>query len=359
MQLVSAFSQPQTVPPVPVKAPNKNLWILSSWRDLILYVGTPLLLVPMFALAQTRWSAQDIYLFVAAFGAMGHHLPGMIRAYGDRFSLRAFQVALYSGSDFPARRLHRFYLVGSERSRARCLLLGGLARDDADLRILPDLRCENRLVRGLDPPARFRHLCDLVCGGGAAFSSRMTDTLRAVLCEWRPLYSAPVSPRRAASGALCAIAVSILFLLNFSRMWVQGNRPNPVKLALLATSISFWWFCNNGVTNILAGIALFEVFHDVQYLSLVWIYNRNRVEKDSSIGGFMRFVFRRSGSLVGLYVGLVFAYGSLGYFSRTISTSKRSKGFSPVWWRRRACSIFIMMGLFGRCASALPVSHLA
>ena len=32
--------------------------------------------------------------------------------------------------------------------------------------------------------------------------------------------------------------------------------------------------------------------------------------KRQSIGGFMRFVFRRSGSLVGLYIGLVFAYGS-------------------------------------------------
>jgi Tfp pilus assembly protein PilF len=91
-----------------------------------------------------------------------------------------------------------------------------------------------------------------------------------------------------------------------------------VKLALFVTSIAFWWYCNNGVTNILAGIALFEVFHDVQYLSLVWIYNRNRVEKDSSIGGFMRFIFRRSGSLIGLYVGLVFAYGSIGYLNSTI-----------------------------------------
>ena len=91
MQLVSAFSQTQTVPAVPSKAPNKSLWILSSWRDLILYVGTPLLLIPMFALAQTRWSAQDIYIFVAAFGAMGHHLPGMIRAYGDRALFERFK----------------------------------------------------------------------------------------------------------------------------------------------------------------------------------------------------------------------------------------------------------------------------
>src|SRR5438874_10255054 len=39
----------------------------------------------------------------------------------------------------------------------------------------------------------------------------------------------------------------------------------------------------------------------------------------------MRFVFRRSGSLIGLYVGLVFAYGSLSYFNAHlgIETVKR------------------------------------
>src|SRR5947209_18922631 len=84
MQLLSAFSRPQTVPVGPVSASGRKLWILDSWRDLIFYVGTPLLLIPAFALAQARWSPQDIYLFVAAFGAMGHQLPGMIRAYGDR-----------------------------------------------------------------------------------------------------------------------------------------------------------------------------------------------------------------------------------------------------------------------------------
>src|SRR2546429_9282870 len=32
----------------------------------------------------------------------------------------------------------------------------------------------------------------------------------------------------------------------------------------------------------------------------------------------MRFVFRRSGSLVGVYIGLIFAYGALGYFKSSI-----------------------------------------
>ena len=90
-------------------------------------------------------------------------------------------------------------------------------------------------------------------------------------------------------------------------------------MALLGTSIGFWWYCNNSVTNILAGIALFEVFSDTQYLSLVWIYNRNRVEKRQDDGGFMRFIFRRSGALVGLYIGLVFAYGMLGYVKDNVN----------------------------------------
>ena len=93
-------SRCSTLPRFPVLRPYRQFQrarrslasgILNSWRDLILYVATPLLLVPMFALAQARWSAQDIYVFVAAFGAMGHHLPGMIRAYGDRALFERFR----------------------------------------------------------------------------------------------------------------------------------------------------------------------------------------------------------------------------------------------------------------------------
>src|SRR5205823_12632133 len=94
MQHVTAFSRPQTVPPVPTIVPKRNVWILDSWRDLILYVGTPLLIIPLFTLAQARWSAQEIYLFVDAFGAMGHHLPGMIRAYVDRALFERFRWRL-------------------------------------------------------------------------------------------------------------------------------------------------------------------------------------------------------------------------------------------------------------------------
>jgi hypothetical protein len=62
-------------------------------------------------------------------------------------------------------------------------------------------------------------------------SRRMTDTLEAYYAS-----GAPFIPPWLLHGAqqtiwFAAIAVSILFLANFARMWWVGKRPNPVKLA--------------------------------------------------------------------------------------------------------------------------------
>src|SRR5436190_11982579 len=324
MQHVTAFMSPQTAPVAPLIVPKRSLWILNSWRDLILYVGTPLLLVPMFALAQTRWSAQHIYLFVAAFGATGHHLPGMIRAYGDRALFERFRwrfifapiflVAVcvaFTGWDLKGIVLIVFFWGvwhGMMQTYGFCRIYDAKTGSFA------------ALTRRLDFAT-----CGIWFAAAVLLSSqRMADTLETYYAGGGPYIPPWLLHNLQQIMLAVALAVSVLFLANFARMWLSGKRPNPVKLALLGTSICFWWYCNNGVANILAGIALFEAFHDVQYLSLVWIYNRSRVEKDSSIGGFMRFVFRRSGSLIGLYIGLVFAYGSLGYFKETeIETIKR------------------------------------
>jgi len=311
MQQLQGFSRLQTVPSEPATAARRKLWILSSWRDLVLYVGTPLLLIPAFALAQAKWSPQDIYLFVAAFGAMGHHLPGMIRAYGDRALFERFKWRFILAPLFLLAVCVAFFWWDLKGILLVVFFWGvwhGLMQTYGFCRIY-DAKTGtfDALTRRLDFA-----MCLVWFGTAVALSPyRLSDTLDTYyMCGG--LFIAPSVVNLGQNLILgAAIFVSVLFAAHFIRTWVAGHRPNPVKLGLLVTSITFWWYCNNLVSNILVGIALFEVFHDVQYLSLVWIYNRNRVEKDSNIGGFMRFVFRRSGSLIGLYVGLVFAYGSV------------------------------------------------
>jgi tetratricopeptide (TPR) repeat protein len=325
MQNGPAFSPVQTVPATPVSVTKPKLWILDSWRDLILYVGTPLLLLPVFALAQTRWRPQDIYLFVAAFGAMGHHLPGMIRAYGDRALFERFKWRFILAPLFLLTVCVAFFWWDLKGILLVVFFWGvwhGLMQTYGFCRIY-DAKTGtfDALTRRLDFA-----MCVIWFATAVALSPyRLSDTLETYYMCGGPFIPPSVIQHGQQLILLAAIAVSLLFILHFGRMWIIGHRPNPVKLALLVTSIAFWWYCNNLVANILVGIALFEVFHDVQYLSLVWIYNRNRVEKDSNIGGFMRFVFRRSGSLMGLYVGLILAYGSVAYINAYIGmdTMKR------------------------------------
>src|SRR5438067_3899443 len=318
MQHVTAFSSPQTVPAAPAAARKQGLWILDSWRDLVLYVCTPLLIVPIFLVAQARWSAQDIYLFVAAFGAMGHHLPGMIRAYGDRALFQRFKWRFILAPIFLVVVCAAFSIWDLKGIVLVAFVWGvwhGMMQTYGFCRIY-DAKVGSfaQLTRRLDFA-----LCGIWFATAVLLSpQRMTDTLETYYSAGGPFI--PPALLRTMQQGLLAVAVvgAGLFLANYVWSWIRGNRPSPVKLVLLVTSISFWWYCNNIVASVLVGIALFEVFHDVQYLSLVWIYNRKRVETDSAIGGFMRFVFRRSGSLIGLYVCLIFAYGALGYFKSSV-----------------------------------------
>src|SRR5437763_4449002 len=320
MQQLQGFSRLQTVPSEPATAARRKVWILSSWRDLVLYVGTPLLLIPAFALAQAKWSPQDIYLFVAAFGAMGHHLPGMIRAYGDRALFERFKWRFILAPIFLLTVCVGFYFWDIKTNPVVLIVFmwgvwHGMMQTYGFGRIY-----DAKIGSFAGTTRRLDFVTCAIWFAACVILSpaRMTDTLEGFYGCGLPFIAPVAIHALQQTFVVAAIAVSILWFGNYIRMWIAGARQNPVKLALFITSVAFWWYCNNGVANILAGIALFEVFHDVQYLSLVWIYNRNRVEKDSSIGGFMRFIFRRSGALIGLYVGLVFAYGSIGYLNSRI-----------------------------------------
>src|SRR6266404_8383787 len=74
---------------------SPSRWIMNSWWDQLLIVSTPLLVVPaVFLLASPRVGVQveTIAMVTTAFFALGHHLPGMMRAYGDQELFRRFRL---------------------------------------------------------------------------------------------------------------------------------------------------------------------------------------------------------------------------------------------------------------------------
>jgi Flp pilus assembly protein TadD len=295
-------------------------WILTPWLDLVLFVGTPLLIIPSFFAAQTRWKVEDLALIVASFGAIGHHLPGMLRAYGDRALFKRFRWRFSIAPLFLASTCLVFALRDLNGIVLVVYLWGvwhGLMQTYGFLRIYD-------AKTGPPSPvtARLDHaMCVMWFATAVIVSpSRMTNVLTVFYTSGGPLIEAStIEALRAVFVALTA-TVTAAFACHTAWMWVRGRPVSWVKLLSMATSFGFFWYANVVVKNLLAGIALFEVFHDVQYLSIVWVFNVNRAQKDPGVGAFTRFLFRRSSALVGVYVGLVVAYGSLNLVSTALST---------------------------------------
>ena len=102
-------------------ASSRGLWILGPWQDWLLFIGTPALILPLVSLARMRVRIEDLVLFVASFGALGHHFPGLLRAYGDRELFDRFKRALRGRAALP-------------RGRVRVLRQPGFQRPDASWR---------------------------------------------------------------------------------------------------------------------------------------------------------------------------------------------------------------------------------
>src|ERR1700692_1221890 len=223
MQHVTAFSRPETVPPVPALVPKRNVWILDSWRDLILYVGTPLLIIPLFTLAQARWSTQEIYLFVAAFGAMGHHLPGMIRAYGDRALFERFRWRFIFAPIFLAATCVMFFYWDLKGIILVVFFWGvwhGMMQTYGFCRIY-DAKMGSfaALTRRLDFAT-----CGIWFATAVLLSpQRMADTLEMYYASGGPLIPPWLLHNTQQAILGVAIAVGVLFLFNFSRMWAARN----------------------------------------------------------------------------------------------------------------------------------------
>ncbi len=305
------MSETTCVPRAPSSV--RSLWIFGGRLDLLLIVATPVLIGPLVWAASQRWTVEGISLFVLAFGALGHHLPGMIRAYGDRELFRQYRVRFIVAPLLLVAICVWSVLQGLHGLILVTVVWGvwhALMQTHGFVRIYDaKVGSTDRLTAWLDfgmcfvwfgaavilSPARFAMLLDLFYQSGA------------------PLLPGEVFTFLRMAWLAGTLLVTLAFAANLLLCWRKGVSPSPVKLLLMAVSFAFYWYTNVLTGSLLLGLAMFEIFHDVQYFAIGWVFNRNRVEKGASVTPFVRFLFRRSGTLVGLYVGLILAYGSLRY----------------------------------------------
>eukprot|EP00913_Durusdinium_trenchii_P008886 g8352.t1 len=297
----------------PADLPASRPWIIASWPDLLLIVGTPLLLIPLLFVAVAQENLAAVVIVLGSFGAIGHHVPGLMRAYLDRDLFARFRMRFLLAPVFLLAVSLYFNLRGLTGLGVILFVWGtwhflmqtyGFSRIyDAKVKSfaattiwLDFLLCFFWFIA-----------CDLHSAG------RMESLLVAYYECGGPLLPEGSVAALRSGWAIATGVVTVAYLANVVRRWMHGDAISIVKLLLLTLTIGCWWFSIVSVTNVVLGLALFEIFHDIQYLTIVWAFNRGRVERGAQVGTLTSFLFRRSGIMIGLYVGIVAAYGYFGF----------------------------------------------
>jgi tetratricopeptide (TPR) repeat protein len=297
-------------------------WILSPVLDNLLFIGAPLICIAVFLPVRSVWGSENLSLFLLAFFTFGHHLPGFIRAYGDRNLFARYRwrfllappVILAATLWFSARDLHGLlFLVFTWDIWHVLMQHYGFMRiyDAKQGEIHPwtsrlDLAVSlSWYLTSITLSPQYRHHLLL-----RAYSSGV------------PLLPPAVVESTAKLMLTVSCVLTVVHAAYAIYVWKERRYFNWRKLVTLTIFLMATGYLYIGLNDFTAGFAIWSAFHCLQYYGIVWVFNRNRVLKDQAVSRFVRFLFRPSPLLVALYVGLFLMYGAVNYSIPYISDER-------------------------------------
>jgi hypothetical protein len=303
----------------PTAPASRQRWIIGPAADFSVFIATPLAIVPLFQFLMSLASLSVLKLGILGVSATGHHLPGLIRAYTDPGIFKRFRLRLIL---VPALFILMTAVTAYYKLSLTIFILIVWSTWHGSMQILGFLR-----------------IYDVKAGFNSAFTARLdywicltwflqvvlwsptrkTSVLSSFYMAGGPLVSAPAARIFETAWLVLTLAVTACYagraIYDFSR----HRYLNVPKLLCLASGIGFWAYCLIAVDNLLIGLILWEIFHDLQYNVFVWDYNRKRVERNLSQSGIERFLFRMNWKKIAFYAACIVAYGCLGLMTRDMT----------------------------------------
>jgi Tfp pilus assembly protein PilF len=285
-------------------------WIFSPIQDMAFILLTPLLILVTFAAAR-RGAWMDGLLTFALVLATAHYLPGILRAYGDRALFHRFRVRLLLAplvlfgvtGAFAYLNLHVVLLLALMWGQWHWMMqVYGFARI-YDAKAGPEARTPSWLDRAI---------C-LMWFGMCVFV--LNQDLPSYVTKFYESGGPRIPPEALVWFTRGWLAVTIVFtaiyLIRTASAIKEGHAPNPLKLVFIAVTFLYLSHTTGVAERPLMGLALFESWHDVQYLAIVWMFNLSRTRQSPEAGAFIRFLFRPRVWLVLVYVAICLAFGSI------------------------------------------------
>jgi tetratricopeptide (TPR) repeat protein len=295
-----------------VTAAARSPWILSPFWDLALFIASPLLVIAAFVPLRAWVRSEQLSLWLLAFFTFGHHLPGFLRAYGDRelFARYRWRFLLAPPLVFAA-------TAWTDQRNLHGLLLLVFAWD-----IWHVLMQQYGFLRIYDAKAGTTDAVTARLDWAIAICWYVTlivlsphyrhDLMFRVFSSGIPLFSASALGALETALLAISIAVTVVYVVHVFR------RPplNWRKHAALAAFLFATWYLYVALDDFAAGFAVWSAFHCLQYFGIVWAYNRSRSGRPGALAGWARSLFSPGSVRVLCYAALIAGYGAINYAGR-------------------------------------------
>jgi hypothetical protein len=297
--------------------PLRDQYIASPLFDWFFILASPLLAVAAVLGAAKMLPAVQIEYYVIGYMAVGHHVPTMLRAYGDpdEFGRNRFQFLAIPICVAP--------------------IVLGLTMLDSRLLTLIFVWDQYHFIR---QHYGFMRIYDVKAGASSAFDMRLDQWLcysffACILTHSGfygymyadAFYNLGVSfPHWLVVGLengslLLAIVVGILYLARLQFRFASGLPIAKLKLVLFATSLGVWYYSYVILSDGFLSYAISSLFHCLQYDAFAWYYNRAKARTLTPTRSNAIFRLIHESRYFYFYVGAIGAYGLFSAFGKEIS----------------------------------------
>lgn len=290
-------------------------WIWDPVRDMAFFILPPLFIIPLVLAIQDRVDISLLGMLVLGIGGFGHHLPGFIRAYSDREMISRYKFRLLL---VPALLIVVCGYAAYHDLHAVTFAVALWGTWHGAMQVNGFLRIYDAKVKSISPvTARLDWLMCLAWFGAVILHSPMRgfSLFSHFYISGGPLIPpAGVAAFRYAWDAGTA-AITLAFVANVVVQWRRGAPPSPLKLLSFVLSVGFFWYCMTWTANLMIGVVMWEIFHDVQYNALIWLTQQQRIRSGAPVSRLEKTLFSPGAGRVAVYLLLIAAYGYIGVAS--------------------------------------------
>ena len=263
-------------------------YIVDRRQDYIWFVGLPFIAV-CFALVSGHYLPGAALAAIALWITIPHHFVTWLRVYGSPSEFARFKERFILG---PVLLVGLVYALIQYGPLSLVLIVTLWDHQHSLMQQYGFARVYDfKAKTGAPSTAKFDLAFNWIFFGNMLVVSPLFSVIWVrMLHEWRvPISVEAVAVVQLVSWTI-AIGYGLVYLGHLAWCARRGYALNPLKYAFLLSSYFLWYFTSFNTAYLLVFAVAHRIMHGIQYIVMVYFYNRHKVERTGGDSALLRYV---------------------------------------------------------------------